>query len=345
MSSYLKVVEKETHAFHLCRLSYGLTGYINLKSKYHLCAMGIENYADTCKGDSGGPLMCLSNKNIQNTGHHGRPINPNYYQNRGKYHQKRLKNLSKQHKTEVHLDCSYTLKGLTSFGNGCGRKNTPGVYVNIQNYHEYIMSVFEKYSIQSDQYCMGTKFPDLENSKRTLTLVHRNAFLKTNDQECFNYWDAKYQEIIDAEHNLGQHEGHSHLVKNVQIEIHLDHTHLQDIGTNNKNKNGMHDNMIESMIEAGTASEATTKNKTSNAGNTSGVKFKTEYVKYTPEDLIDLVQSTEQRTHEVNMQLMKTLNQYESKNLKNSATTITRKKQVGKIEKPIRFFTRKFGST
>lgn len=72
-----------------------------------LCAGWMSGKADTCAGDSGGGLMCSA------------------------------KRLSKT---------IYSVQGITSFGDGCGRRNKYGIYTTVFNYIEWIHYIMDHYS-------------------------------------------------------------------------------------------------------------------------------------------------------------------------------------------------------
>lgn len=72
------------------------------------CAGWPSGSADTCAGDSGGGLMCRIN--------------------------------------EKKRSSPYTVQGITSFGDGCGRKNKYGIYTMVYNYRTWIKYVMEYYS-------------------------------------------------------------------------------------------------------------------------------------------------------------------------------------------------------
>lgn len=67
---------------------------------YVLCAGFTSGGMDSCQGDSGGPLMLTVNEN-----------------NRFAFHQ----------------------IGIVSYGDGCGRRNMPGVYTNVRKYTKWIL--------------------------------------------------------------------------------------------------------------------------------------------------------------------------------------------------------------
>lgn len=59
-------------------------------------------FSDTCAGDSGGPILCRdSNKSNK----------------------------------------PWTVYGITSFGDGCGKKNKFGIYTKLTNYVDFIWSI------------------------------------------------------------------------------------------------------------------------------------------------------------------------------------------------------------
>ncbi|CAG9864734.1 unnamed protein product [Phyllotreta striolata] len=72
-----------------------------------LCAGWYSGRADTCAGDSGGGLMCPSRKN------------------------KRV---------------AYSVQGITSFGDGCGRKQKYGIYTTVYNYKGWINYIIDHFS-------------------------------------------------------------------------------------------------------------------------------------------------------------------------------------------------------
>lgn len=72
-----------------------------------LCAGWVSGKSDTCGGDSGGGLMCLNRK-----------------KNRG----------------------SYSVQGITSFGDGCGKKKKFGIYTSVFNYVDWINHIMDHYS-------------------------------------------------------------------------------------------------------------------------------------------------------------------------------------------------------
>lgn len=71
------------------------------------CAGVPDGAADTCAGDSGGGLMC--------------PV-------------RKAKSFA------------YTLEGITSFGEGCGRANKYGIYTMVFNYYKWIKHTIENYT-------------------------------------------------------------------------------------------------------------------------------------------------------------------------------------------------------
>lgn len=72
-----------------------------------LCAGWASGRADTCAGDSGGGLLCPFKRNSKTV---------------------------------------YSVQGITSFGDGCGRRNKYGIYTNVVNYVEWINYVIDHYS-------------------------------------------------------------------------------------------------------------------------------------------------------------------------------------------------------
>lgn len=72
------------------------------------CAGWKSGFADTCAGDSGGGLMC--------------PF------------------------VKAQRSSQYAIQGITSFGDGCGRKNKYGIYTKVYNYLKWIENTVESYS-------------------------------------------------------------------------------------------------------------------------------------------------------------------------------------------------------
>lgn len=72
-----------------------------------LCAGWYSGRADTCAGDSGGGLMCPTRKNKRT---------------------------------------SYSINGITSFGDGCGRRQKYGIYTTVYNYVGWIKYIIDHYS-------------------------------------------------------------------------------------------------------------------------------------------------------------------------------------------------------
>nr|XP_022909959.1 plasminogen [Onthophagus taurus] len=72
------------------------------------CAGWKSGTADTCAGDSGGGLMCsLKRKSTEKV---------------------------------------YVVQGITSFGDGCGRRNKYGIYTKVNNYLQWIQKTMDMYS-------------------------------------------------------------------------------------------------------------------------------------------------------------------------------------------------------
>lgn len=72
------------------------------------CAGWPNGKADTCAGDSGGGLMCRANPKKKRS--------------------------------------RYQIQGITSFGDGCGRRNKYGIYTVVYNYRVWIRYNIEHYS-------------------------------------------------------------------------------------------------------------------------------------------------------------------------------------------------------
>lgn len=71
-------------------------------TKNMFCAGHKRGRVDTCAGDSGGPLLC---------------------------------------KDTTKENSPWTIFGITSFGDGCGKKNKFGIYTKLPNYVDWIWSV------------------------------------------------------------------------------------------------------------------------------------------------------------------------------------------------------------
>ncbi|GLV43595.1 snake [Carabus blaptoides fortunei] len=86
-----------------CKFKYGTarTLRVGILSDSQICAGGRDDVRDTCKGDSGGPLLIP---------------------------------------TEFHSALHYVV-GVTSFGKPCGNPNTPGVYTRVSHYIPWIESI------------------------------------------------------------------------------------------------------------------------------------------------------------------------------------------------------------
>lgn len=78
-----------------------------LISNNMVCAGWNSGRTDTCGGDSGGGLMCPSKRNSKTI---------------------------------------YSVQGITSFGDGCGRPNKFGIYTNVINYVKWIDYIMNHYS-------------------------------------------------------------------------------------------------------------------------------------------------------------------------------------------------------
>jgi len=96
----------------LCRQRFAYSFYsknlpANMFDSSVICAGDLSGGKDTCQGDSGGPLMM-----------------PESYNYTFRYH----------------------LIGVVSYGIGCGRKNTPGVYTSTQHYMDWIIQQVQQTS-------------------------------------------------------------------------------------------------------------------------------------------------------------------------------------------------------
>ncbi|XP_072938101.1 serine protease snk-like [Epargyreus clarus] len=88
--------------------------------EHQVCAGHMAGGIDTCQGDSGGPLQYLISGSKGPVGH--------------------------PHSWSVHR-----IVGVTSFGYGCARANTPGVYTRVASFAEWIESVVwpDEYKVAS----------------------------------------------------------------------------------------------------------------------------------------------------------------------------------------------------
>lgn len=81
---------------------------------------------DACQGDSGGPLICLeSSKNINWVDEKGNPI--------------------------VHMNP--VLRGVVSWGEGCGRQGKPGVYARVSTFVDWIHDTIRTHAAGSPVAC------------------------------------------------------------------------------------------------------------------------------------------------------------------------------------------------
>ena len=131
-----------------------------------------RNGEDTCRGDSGGPLVCKGDDD----------------------------------------DCSLTLQGIVSFGDGCGKAKSPGVYVNFPYYKDWLKRILREH--KQRMYCNGKKFPKL--AAETLLMTHRNHF--ELGHKCRGKWDnllmkfrhqrtQKEEKIARSNAHKGHHHG------------------------------------------------------------------------------------------------------------------------------------------
>lgn len=114
-SEELMAVKVETSPITECVIPYNS----QVKSEYHLCAGGEEG-KDSCQGDSGGPFVCeIPDEEATEW---------------------QRDNCKWQSGADEHRKVVKVLSGIISFGKGCGRAHTPGVYVNVwnQDYRQYI---------------------------------------------------------------------------------------------------------------------------------------------------------------------------------------------------------------
>jgi len=84
------------------------TSYDGAITRNMLCAGFFGGGIDSCQGDSGGPLVC-SRRSVDDA-------------------------------TGVEVERWY-LTGITSWGNGCARRNYPGVYTNVARYGQWIDNI------------------------------------------------------------------------------------------------------------------------------------------------------------------------------------------------------------
>ena len=119
-SQELRAVHLETYPITECVDQYNN----EVKNDYHLCAGGEEGY-DSCQGDSGGPFVCEIPTD------EATPYQREHCE---------FESASGSNQKVVKI-----LSGIISFGKGCGRANTPGVYVNVwnQDYRQWMKFIME----------------------------------------------------------------------------------------------------------------------------------------------------------------------------------------------------------
>lgn len=102
MSNILNQVQLPVISNAECKQKYVNLGLFQKKIQFSdivLCAGFTEGGKDSCKGDSGGPLML-----------------PQHHEGRFPFYQ----------------------IGINSYGLGCARPNVPGVYTNVREYKDWI---------------------------------------------------------------------------------------------------------------------------------------------------------------------------------------------------------------
>lgn len=129
-------------------------GYRNhrINDRWHLCA-GKEGH-DSCQGDSGGPLVCKIKYAEMNDFQKTYCVPP-------------------ASRNEPAAD-GYVLGGIISFGKGCGRRGTPGVYTNlyqpaIRDWSLDKIRMFDSNSVWFDQTGTGGEIETTEAATTTTT--------------------------------------------------------------------------------------------------------------------------------------------------------------------------------
>ncbi|CAK9297599.1 unnamed protein product [Gordionus sp. m RMFG-2023] len=147
----------------ICGMLYKQYVDLNLKQ---LCAGSYHGGLDACQGDSGGPLMCAKvvikkpgNKTLVST---KKKMNKKWLwreKNRERHELIDKESFKKYFKTEIEngvIDMNqldeddimvrWVLKGIISFGKGCGESNFPGVYSDVAKFSHWIQKIIIKNS-------------------------------------------------------------------------------------------------------------------------------------------------------------------------------------------------------